>query len=125
MNPDILAFLAKRPQALPLYEALEEKIFALDPDTTVKVSKTQISFSARRMFACVSFLPCRRGPKPPVWLTLTLGLDHRLDSPRVDAASEPYPGRWTHHFLLSDPQDLDGQLLGWLREAHDFSARKR
>ena len=26
------------------------------------------------------------------------------------AASEPYPGRWTHHLLLTAPEDVDGLL---------------
>ena len=57
-------------------------------------------------------------------ITLTLGLARRLDSPRVDLATEPYPGRWTHHFLLSAPEDLDGPMLAWIQEAYAFAEGK-
>jgi len=37
---------------------------------------------------------------------------------------EPHPGRWTHHVLLRDPEDIDPQLLSWLTEAYTFSNEK-
>ena len=40
------------------------------------------------------------------------------------AVSLPYPRRWTHHVLLSRPEEVDGQLLDWLREAYVFSQCK-
>lgn len=52
-------------------------------------------------------------------------LRRRLDSPRVDAATEPYPNRWTHHLLISDPAEIDDELMGWIREAAAFSDGKR
>ena len=56
---------------------------------------------------------------------MTIGLSHRLDSPRVAVATEPYPGRWTHHILISDETQIDGELLDWLREAWEFAESKR
>ena len=53
-------------------------------------------------------------------LMVTVGLPYRLDSPRVVAASEPYPGRWTHHVLVTEADQIDEELMGWLREAWDF-----
>ena len=47
------------------------------------------------------------------------------DSPRVAAASEPYPGRWTHHILVTEAGQIDEELMGWLREAWDFAESKR
>lgn len=44
---------------------------------------------------------------------------------RVDIATEPYPGRWTHHLLVSTSEELDGQLLAWLQEAYAFAQSKR
>jgi len=49
----------------------------------------------------------------------------RLDSPRVDAASEPYPGRWTHHIVIGSAEEIDGEVMEWIREAAEFSSRKR
>lgn len=125
MDPDILFFFDKHPGALPLYQTWESRILAEVEHVTVKVQKTQITFANRRQFACVSFLPARRAKdRPEDYITVTLGLNRRLDSPRVDKVSEPYPGRWTHHAALTREADLDGELLGWLEEARDFCRAK-
>lgn len=126
VNPDTPFFFRDSPGSLPLYLALEERVLALFPDAHVRVQKTQISFSQRRNFAFASLLPARRAAlRPNPYLTVTVGLNRRLDSPRVDASSEPYPGRWTHHIVIGRPEEIDGELLGWIREAAEFSAQKR
>ena len=38
---------------------------------------------------------------------------------------EPYPGRWTNHVLLSREDEIDEELMDWLREAYDFAESKR
>lgn len=125
MEESVLFFFNQKPGLLPLYEQLENLIFSRLDGVEARVQKTQISFYQRRLFACVSFLPARpKKERPPQFFTLTLGLGRRLDSPRVDAAVEPYPGRWTHHIMLSDPAQLDEELAGWIIEASQFSQNK-
>ena len=126
MNTDILFFFGEKPAALPQYEALEARILAEVDNVTVKVQKTQIAFANKHNFAFASFLPARKAKeRPETYLTVTIGLGRRLDSPRVDASVEPYPNRWTHHLLISDPAEIDDELMGWIREAAAFSASKR
>lgn len=126
MEGNFLPFFAGRMEAIPLYEALEARILSEIADVTVKGSKTQLSFYNRHMFACASFARVRRKKDcPPVYIVVTIGLGRRLDSPRIDVATEPYPGRWTHHLLLSDVSEIDEELMGWIREAADFAAAKR
>lgn len=126
MGPDVLFFFGKDPAALPLYEAFQRTVLALVPDVGIRVQKTQITFTNPRVFAAVSFLPARKkAQRPEHYITVTLGLGRRLDSPRVDAASEPYPNRWTHHFLIASPEEIDGELAEWIREAAAFAAAKR
>ena len=122
MTNDELQFFHAKPDALPLYEALRGALLDLCPDTQIRVHATQITFQARHGFAFVSLR--RLKGCPPVFLLLTIGLARRLDSPRVAVAVEPYPNRWTHHLVISNPAQLDGELLGWLREAHDFALLK-
>ena len=125
MDERTLFFFQQDPEALPLYQRLEEQLLSELPDTRVKVSKSQISFYNRHMFACVSFVKVRRAKeRPPHYIVVTFGLDRRVDSPRIDAAVEPYPNRWTHHVLLSRPEEIDGELMGWIRAAAGFSAIK-
>lgn len=126
MNQDILLFFDKHPEALPLYEALEERILAEIRDVKIKVQKTQITFSNKRNFAFVSFLPVRKaGERPDIYIAVTFGLSYRKESPRIDAATEPYPNRWTHHMLISRAEEIDDELMGWIEEAAVFSAGKR
>ncbi len=124
MTPEILFFFHERPGALPLYERLEAQLLAEIPDAQIKVQKTQITFRVRRGFAAVSFLPVRKG-RPADYITVTFGLDHPAASPRIDGLVEPYPGRWTHHVLIASPEEIDSELMAWLREAAAFSAGKR
>ena len=121
---DVLFFFDGRPAELALYEALLLRMEAAFPDASVKVQKSQISFYHRHLFAAASLPLRRRKGWPKQALLVTLGLPYRLDSPRVAVAVEPYPGRWTHHVLVSEPGQIDGELLGWLREAHDFALLK-
>lgn len=126
MNANILFFFNDHMDALPLYERLEGLILEQIPDAKIKVSKTQISFSNKRGFAFVSFNPCRRAKeRPDVWMTISFGLSYRKDSPRIDSATEPYPNRWTHHVMVGSEEEIDAELMGWIREAAEFSASKR
>ena len=126
MNTDILFFFNDHMNALPLYERLETLILEQIPDVKITVSKTQISFSNKRGFAFVSFNPCRKAKeRPDVWMTVTFGLSYRKDSPRIDVATEPYPNRWTHHIMVGSEEEIDAELMGWIREAAEFSASKR
>lgn len=122
MTPDELLFFDPMPGALPLYEVISGQLRAAFPDVTVKVRKTQITFAAKFGFAFVSLH--RMKGCPEVFLILSFGLRYRLDSPRVAAAAEPYPNRWTHHVIVSDRSQIDDELMGWLREAHDFALTK-
>ena len=118
MTQDTILFFNKNPEALPLYEAFEQKVLSEIRDVTVKVQKTQISFSNKRNFAFASLLPVRKAKeRPKVYLTITFGLSSRVDSPRIDGAVEAYPNRWTHHVMISSQEEIDGELMGWVEKA--------
>lgn len=126
MDSDILFFFAEHMEALPIYERLEEAILTRIPDVNIKVAKTQITFAGRRGFAFVSFNPSRKAKeRPAAWMTVSFGLGYRRESPRIDVATQAYPGRWTHHVMVGTPGEIDEELLGWIQEAAEFSAAKR
>lgn len=119
-------FFEGKPNALPLYISLREQILTHCPPADIQVKKTQISFVNRHLFAAVSFTPVRKAKdRPDPYITVTFGLSRRADSPRIDAAVEAYPNRWTHHVMLGTADEIDGELLSWLKEAADFSNSKR
>ena len=126
MLMDEIMFFDGHPAALPLYEKLKDGILAEVPESRIEVKKTQISFFTKHMFAAASFTPVRKAKdRPDPFLTVTFGLPHRITANRIDAAVEPYPGRWTHHVMIGSAEDVDAELLEWIREAAAFSSGKR
>lgn len=116
MNTDVMLFFGEVPQVLALYEKLEAEIITRWPEVTIRVQKSQIAFDNGRRFAFASL----RGKR----LVVTFGLGERVDSSRIAQAVEPYPGRWTHHVILQDISEMNGELLGWIAQAYHFAARK-
>ena len=122
MDNDNLFFFGEHMEALPMYERLENAILTRIPDVKIEVAKTQITFANKRGFAFVSFNPCRRAKdRPAVWMTVTFGLGYRKGSPRINVATEAYPGRWTHHVMVGSAEEIDEELLGWIQEAAEFA----
>ena len=121
---DVLFFFDGKPAQLALYQALERAMEARFPEASVKVQKSQISFYHRHLFAAASLPLRRRKEWPKECLLVTFGLSHRLSSPRIAVAVEPYPNRWTHHVVVAREEEIDGELLDWLAEAYDFAAAK-
>ncbi len=119
-------FFDQKPNALPLYVSLREQVLEHFSPVNIQVKKTQISFINRHLFSAVSFLPVRKAKeRPDPYITVTFGLARRVISPRIDAAVEAYPNRWTHHIMLGNVDEIDGELLSWVKEAADFSNSKR
>ena len=125
MDDKLLRFFDQMPEALPLYQKFEREVLSRVEDVHIKVQKTQITYSNRHVFACVSFAKVRKAKeRPPVYIVVTFGLAYKKESPRIDIATEPYPNRWTHHVLVSREEEIDGELLGWVKEAAAFSAAR-
>ena len=126
INGDVLFFFNEKPSAITLYEAFAERVLSEIDNVTVKVQRTQISFSNKHKFAFVSLLPVRKAKdRPETYITVSFGLRYKKESPRIDVASEPYPNRWTHHMLVASAEEIDDELMGWIKEAAEFSACKR
>ena len=125
-NPiDLTSFFASMPEMLPVYRTLEDRINETCGDVDVRVQKTQITFSDRFGFAWASLPVRRRRGWPGRCLVVTFGLSYRKESPRIAIATEPHPNRWTHHVLAVSPEDIDGELMAWIEESHQFSLTKR
>ena len=124
MDGAILSFFSGHEGALPLFAAWEERLAGAVDGVQVRVQKTQISYSRKRLFACVSFLPVRKAAdRPRDYITVTFGLPYRVLSGRIDQAVEARPNRWTHHVLIGSAEEIDGTMMDWLREAAAFAER--
>ena len=125
ITPAELWFFEQKPAALPLYEAFRAAVLKEIPETRIDVKKTQISFYVRHMFAAVSFLPVRRkNERPEPYLTVTFGLRYRVENSRIAGASEPYPHRWTHHVMLGSAQEVNEELMAWIKAAAEAAGRE-
>ncbi|MGI6254498.1 MAG: DUF5655 domain-containing protein [Acutalibacter sp.] len=120
-----LRVFEKIPGAWELYRVLVDKLRETIPGLSLKVGKTEVAFYLRHRFGSASLLAVRRKAQRPLpYLTVSFGLAAPLESPRIDAKTEPYPNRWTHHVMIGTPEEIDPELLGWLREAAEFAASK-
>ena len=101
---DTLFFFQGHEGAMALYETFVQKLQEAVGEVRVKVSKTQIAFANRYQFAFVSFAKVRRaGDRPENYMVVTFGLDH---------------------IQVSAPEELDEELMRWLKEAAEFAERK-
>ena len=122
---DTLFFFDRHQAVYPLYVCFQEKLLARFPESRIKVRRTQISYYNRHLYACVSFLKVKKKAElPEDYFVLTLGLSAPLESDRVAVKPEPYPGRWTTHFVISSPADLDEELFDWIEQAYNFAQAK-
>lgn len=125
IDNDTLLFFNGHQGALPFYVVFESKLYELFPDTKKKVQKTQITYCNRHVFACVSFQRVKRKAElPDPYLVVTLGLPYALESDRVAVKTEPYPGRWTIHIVVGSVEEIDNELLDWVKQAYSFSEMK-
>lgn len=76
--------------------------------------KSAINLGARSHFAMVYVL------KNSVRLEFVLG--RRVESPRITKVTQLGNESYLHHVTLENAGDIDEELLGWLREAHENSA---
>ncbi len=122
---DTMMFFNRHPNAFPIYDALEELIFTVFPGVNKRVHKTQISFSNRHVFACISFTRVKKKQDlPDPYIVITLGLPCAIDSSRIAVKSEPYPGRWTTHIVIGSVDEIDKELVSWIRQAYSFAESK-
>lgn len=125
VNQDVLLFFNQHQKVLPLYEVFAGEMANRFPESKIRVQKTQIIFSNRHVYACVSFLRVKKKAElPDSYFVLTLGLPYPLESARAAVKTEPYPGRWTTHLVISKMSDLDEELFSWVGQAYDFSEKK-
>lgn len=126
MTAQVLEFLGGNPGRTALFEAVERVISELG-DCELSVAKTQISWGNPFKFAFLSNPPrslVRQG-RAEECLLLSFGLDHREVHPRIAAAANPYPDRWTHHVVLAEPGDINETVKNWLECGYIFAKLKK
>ena len=124
MNIDETLYFERMPSVIPIYNQFKREMKKRYDTVQIRVTKTQISFSNRHIFAILSLPLKKRKGWPEEYLLLSFGLSYRKQSHRIVQAVEAYPDRWTHHVLITSEGEIDKELLEWVEEAYQFSLVK-
>lgn len=113
VSEHINAFSTAGPVSRQMYDRL---LSALNDfgDFDQEVKKTSIHLVRRSAFAGVSFRKQH--------LILTIKAAREIRDPRIFKAEQASKNRWHLELKLAAPQEIDAELLGWLREAYELCA---
>lgn len=124
MTNEETRYFEAHPKALPLYEEVRERILGCFPDARINVQKSQIKYSSTRGFAYIWLPPLKVRGRPEEYIVLSFILDRKMEHPRIEEAAKVRSDRWTHHIILSDPLQIDDEILAWLKQAMTLADRK-
>ncbi|MEO8115538.1 MAG: DUF5655 domain-containing protein [Phenylobacterium sp.] len=105
-------FAGKDAIALATYGALVAALKPFGPFVE-EAKKTSIHLARKSAFGGVH-------PRKAAIL-LVIRTSQPIESPRIRKLERVSANRWHNEMLLSAPDDLDGEVLGWLRAAYDLS----
>ena len=95
----------------PIYELLIKEISAFGNDIEIAPKKAAVSLRRKRQFALIQ-------PSTKTRIDLGLKLNDASLTDRLEN-SGPFGTMCTNRIRLSDISEVDGELLGWIKEAYD------
>jgi hypothetical protein len=107
--------LAGNPVALAVFERVRTELEALGP-VEIHPSKSQVAFRRLRGFAYL-WIPGRYLRHPGADVVLSFALGRRVESPRFKEIVRASPKHWMHHLEIRDANEVDEEVVDWLREA--------
>ena len=110
-----MEFLDGHPVAVSVYERVRSCLADLGP-FAVRTSKSQIAFRRKRGFAYL-WLPGQYLKNPDAEVVLSIALGRHDPSGRFKEVVHPATHHWMHHLELHGPEEIDAEVLEWLREA--------
>ena len=98
---------------LPIYEKLLHIVKGFGNDVTVTPKKGSVSVIRKRQFALI---------KPATKTRIDLGLK-LPEKPTTDRLGDsgPFGTMCTHRVQLTSVDDVDSELISWMREAYDLA----
>jgi hypothetical protein len=113
MSPQSDALSTASPVARALYDELLRALAAFGPFET-EMKKASIHLVRSSAFAGVHLRKAH--------LLLTINAAAPIPSGRIIKTEQVSANRWHLDIKLTDPGDIDAELLAWLREAYDLAA---
>ncbi len=95
----------------PVYDRLAEAALALGNDVEIAPKKANASVRRAKQFALIQ-------PSTKTRVDLGLILKDRAAAGRLEASGS-FNAMFTHRVKLGSVDEVDGELLGWLREAYE------
>ncbi|PPD57983.1 YdeI/OmpD-associated family protein [Dehalogenimonas etheniformans] len=123
VNQSPEALFQGRPVSLMLFETVRSYIESLGR-VTVECLKTQVSLGSKGKFAWIWLPQMWIKKQPENSIVLTIGIDHRIESPKIKESVQPYPGRWIHHIVIGKESDFDEEMKKWLKSAYEFAQKQ-
>lgn len=102
------------PRGLDLFHAVET-LLAEPAPPALRATKSQVAFREKRGFAFLWWPGRYVASEVPA--VLSIALPRRISSARFKEIVSPSPGVWMHHLELHNEDELDAEVVGWLREA--------
>ena len=116
-NYSVAKFLeGKGDRARTLYERFAELVRRCGP-IEVAPTKTQVGFMVRVRFAGITHISDRG-------MTAQFALPRRLDNPRIRRVDHPAHQWYIHTFRVTSPEELDDEVLGWLKESYKMGEQQ-
>jgi len=104
-------FIDKPEKIRQLYDVLIERIEVFGP-MEIHVAKWNVTLRAKSTF--MSIIPEKKD------LAITFLRDEALDDFPVYDVYHYSKNRWVNHVKIEDPEEIDDQLIKWLKEAYDL-----
>jgi hypothetical protein len=113
----VSAFLdGKGPRARELFDSFVRLVGTIGPFDFAP-AKTRVGFMVRVRFAGIQRLS-DRGMTAGFWLK------RRIESPRFTKVEHLGRDDWIYTFRVTSPDELDDEVLGWMREAYDVGLQR-
>lgn len=99
----------------PIFDRLIKAAKGLGKDVTIDPRKTYVSLQRQRQFGLIQ-------PATKTRVDVGLVLPGARSGARLKDAGSFGSGRTTHKVGLTRPQEVDGELVGWLKSAYEQDA---
>lgn len=103
-------YSGKKAALRPIYDRLAPELVRFGKDVEVAPKKTGVSFRRSKQFALI---------QPTTNTRVDVGVNLKGVEPTGRLESAGTGAMCTHWVRLTSPDEIDAELLGWLREAYD------
>lgn len=106
-------YSAKKEALRPVYDALIQLVTKFGGDVEIAPKKAYVSLRRNKQFAIIQ-------PSTATRVDVGINLKDAAPTDRLEA-SKSFNAMVSHRVRLSSPDDVDAELMGWLKSAYEAS----